>query len=263
MPVINYPHRLLRGVVLLMLAVCLSSCATPVRRPTMPSTSATALPGLAGPIEGPRHDIFHVVGPGETLWRIGRMYDVQVRDIMEANKMTSRYPVLRKGERLLVPKAASVKPVISLYPSQRWRYIIVHHSATDEGDSLLFDAAHRSKGWDGVGYHFIIDNGSKGRSDGQVEVSPRWLKQLPGAHCKADGMNEVAIGICLVGNFNQELPSRQQMEALVDLVNKLRLYYHIPDSNILGHGQVRGAQTDCPGKHFPWIEFRRRLSLKK
>lgn len=248
-----------RGVLVFVLPILLSSCAAPVKHPG----SVLSSPGMMAPAAVPvrpllRQDIVHVVAPGETLWRIGKMYDVAPRDIARANRL-SITPVLRKGERLHVPNAAPVQPVISLYPSKRWTHIIIHHSATDEGDSLLFDKAHLHKGWDGVGYHFVIDNGSKGKADGQIEVSPRWLKQVPGAHCKADHMNERAIGICLVGNFNHDLPSARQMEALAGLVRKLQAYYRIPSSRIKGHGQVRGASTDCPGKRFRWEDLRRRL----
>jgi N-acetyl-anhydromuramyl-L-alanine amidase AmpD len=186
------------------------------------------------------------------------MYDVPSKTIARANKLSDS-PLLKKGSKLRVPNAAPVQPVISLYPSKRWTHIIVHHSATDQGDALLFDKAHLNKGWDGIGYHFVIDNGSLDRKDGQVEVSPRWLKQLPGAHCKADGMNERGIGICLVGNFNDERPSARQMDALVDLVCQLKTFYRIPDGHVYGHGQVHGASTECPGKNFSWAEFRRRV----
>ncbi len=244
-------------IALLALSLMFSSCATPVKPVSGPLPSAPVIVAPPPPVL-PRQDISHIVAPGETLWRIGKMYDVAPKDIAQVNRL-SMNPVLRKGTRLSVPNAAPVQPVISLYPSKRWTHIIIHHSATDEGDSLLFDKAHLHKGWDGVGYHFVIDNGSKGKVDGQVEVSPRWLKQIPGAHCKADGMNERAIGICLVGNFNNDLPSTRQVDALVDLVRKLKEYYKIPVSRIKGHGQVHGAKTDCPGKRFPWITFIRKL----
>jgi N-acetyl-anhydromuramyl-L-alanine amidase AmpD len=190
------------------------------------------------------------------------MYDVPAAEIRQANNLPPN-PVLRKGAKLHIPNAAPVQPVISLYPSNVWTHIIIHHSATDEGDSLLFDKAHLHKGWDGVGYHFIINNGTKGHADGQIEVSPRWLKQVPGAHCKAGGMNERAIGICLVGNFNTDRPSAKQMRALAELVRKLKEYYRVPVSHIKGHGKVPGAKTDCPGKQFPWDTFSRRLSSNK
>lgn len=246
---------MLRYFSLVLFLFLFTSCAAPLKMPSAPITAPIPSPG---PVSMPRSDVVHIVAPGETLWRIGRMYDVAPADILHANQLSST-AVLKKGARLLIPNAAPVQPVITLYPTHRWKYIIVHHSATDEGDALFFDKAHLKKGWDGVGYDFVIDNGSKGRVDGQIEVSPRWLKQLSGAHCKANGMNEIGIGICLVGNFNETQPTRRQMEALTALVNKLRRYYKIPESKILGHGQVPEARTDCPGKKFPWETFKSKL----
>lgn len=249
----NKTQKALYVGVITIFACFLSSCATPPSK-----LQLTPVPQAVVPVI--RQDIFHVVAPGETLWRISMMYNVPSQEISRANNLYSKDPVLEKGQRLLIPNAAPVMPVISLYPSKKWKYIIIHHSATDEGSSLFFDKAHLSRGWDGVGYHFVIDNGTKGKDDGQIEVSPRWLKQANGSHCKASGMNTKAIGVCLVGNFSKEKPTLKQMDALVYLVNKLRKYYRIPLSRIMGHGQVPGAKTECPGKNFPWRGFKSRLT---
>lgn len=236
------------------LAVILGSCATaPVKPPITPTREV--YPHITPPVL--RQDVFHIVAPGETLWRISKMYDVSIKDIASANDLKTE--TLEKGQRLLVPNAAPIVPVIPLYPSKKWKYIIIHHSATDEGSSLYFDKHHQSKGWEGIGYHFVIDNGTKGKQDGQIEVSPRWLKQQDGSHCRASNMNEKAIGICLVGNFNREYVSSKQLEALVYLVNILRKYYKIPLKRIIGHKQVSGARTECPGRYFPWEELKKRL----
>ncbi|MBU1061464.1 MAG: N-acetylmuramoyl-L-alanine amidase [Candidatus Omnitrophica bacterium] len=206
-----------------------------------------------------RTDVYHEVAPGETVWRISKMYDVKIEDIVKTNKLKSA-AVLEKGQTLFIPDAAPLRLVIPLYPSRKWDYIIIHHSATDVGNALSFDYTHSNKRlWKGLGYHFVIDNGTSGKQDGQIEISPRWLHQDNGAHCKADTMNYRGIGICLVGNFNGDRVTQVQMESLVYLVNELKKYYHIPNSHILGHGQVKGANTDCPGKRFPWSTFRSRL----
>ena len=68
-------------------------------------------------------------------------------------------------------------------------------------------------------------------------------------------MNYKGIGICLVGDFTGKYVSDAQMSSLVYLVNLLRKYYKIPLNHILGHGQVKGAHTECPGKSFPWERF--------
>ncbi len=146
----------------------------------------------------------------------------------------------------LVPNAAPIIPVIPLYPSKKWEYIIIHHSATDEGSSLYFDKYHQGKGWKGIGYHFVISNGTRDKQDG--------------SHCRAGNMNERAIGICLAGNFNGKYVSSKQLDALAYLVNILRRYYKIPLKRIMGHNRVSGARTECPGKNFPWAKFKDRLN---
>ena len=110
-----------------------------------------------------------------------------------------------------------------------------------------------------MGYDFLIDNGTEGKQDGQIETSSRWIKQEDGAHCKADDMNCRGIGICLVGNFNKERVTQKQLDSLVYLVRILRNYYKIPVANILGHGQVSGAKTECPGKALPLAELKARV----
>jgi len=200
-----------------------------------------------------RIDRTHIVGPQESLWQISKIYDVEPWDIAKANGL----PIpteLKPGQVLNIPHAAPVRPLIPLYPSRKWQYIILHHTASDTDSALTVDRIHRQeRGFEnGIGYHFLIDNGSDDRYNGQIEVAPRWLKQMNGAHCKADGMNERGIGICLVGNFNEDKVSRAQGRAMAYLVKKLMKYYHIPKENVLGHNQVKGAATDCPGKKFPW-----------
>ncbi|MDD5155839.1 MAG: N-acetylmuramoyl-L-alanine amidase [Candidatus Omnitrophica bacterium] len=244
----------LLGLVIL-LPVILSSCATIT--PEVPGYPVKEIyPQSSLPVL--RQDVFHIVGPGETIWHISKIYDVRMEDVMRVNNLTKARE-LKMGQRLVIPKAAPIRPVIPLYRSNKWRYIIIHHSATEEGNALRFYKFHRSRGWANLGYHFVIDNGTEGKEDGQIEISPRWIKQQDGAHCQADGMNYKGIGICLVGNFNEEKVSQKQLDSLVYLVNILRDYYKIPLKNIIGHGQVRGAKTECPGGYFPWKEFKKRL----
>ena len=208
---------------------------------------------------GPR-TITHEVGPLETIWRISKMYGVTPEAIYSANSLKPGEP-LRIGQKLVIPSARGMRNVISLYPSSKWKYIIVHHTATDIGKALQVHRAHEDRGfWNGLGYHFLIDNGTLGKGDGQIEVSPRWIKQQDGAHCQAGGMNKVGIGIALVGNFNVDHPTQNQLQSLTYLLRTLMRYYHIPPGNVMGHRDVPGAATDCPGKQFPWQSIRPCLS---
>ncbi|MBL7073143.1 MAG: N-acetylmuramoyl-L-alanine amidase [Candidatus Omnitrophica bacterium] len=201
-----------------------------------------------------REGCYHSVAPGETLWRISQMYDVDIETIKRVNNIRDVRDI-DIGKRLYVPRAAERKNVITLYPNKKWKYIVLHHSATDSGSSEKFNRAHLRRGWKGVGYHFVIDNGTCGKDNGQIETSPRWTKQIDGAHCKADSMNARAIGICLVGNFSEDNMSAEQMDSLVYLVDTLKTYYGISSRKILGHSQVDGARTECPGTQFPWRKF--------
>ncbi|MGB2821450.1 MAG: peptidoglycan recognition family protein [Phycisphaerae bacterium] len=130
-----------------------------------------------------------------------------------------------------------------------WRYIVIHHSATDRGSAAMFDKSHRARGWDELGYHFVIDNGDGG-PDGQSEVGHRWRIQKWGAHCGGTPNNEYnnyGIGICLVGDFTRQSPSRRQLASLASLVTYLARQYDIPPGCILGHCDAPNASTACPG----------------
>jgi LysM repeat protein len=254
-------RKILFGVTAILTALVLSSCKTaPVRTTTyiMPDYNLQIAPSALG--ISPGQTVYHAVAPGETLWRISKMYDVKVEDVMRANGLAAGQAI-EIGQRLLIPSAASAvpRPVISLYSSDKWQYIIIHHSATEEGNALEFNKAHNTRGFQGIGYDFVIDNGSMGKSDGQIETAPRWTKQQDGAYCIASGMNHRGIGICLVGNFSKDPLSEKQMTSLVYLVNTLRDYYKISPKRIMGHCQVYGARTECPGARFPWSRFFQRL----
>lgn len=227
--------------------------------PSPPPPSSTA-PRFGLPTEtveksvaylgGPR-TIHHEIGPMETIWRISRMYDVTPESIYAANGIRPTDP-LQVGQKLVIPNARMIRHVINLYRNPQWKYIIIHHTATGEGNAKTIHRSHAARGfWNGLGYHFLIDNGTLGKGDGQIEMSPRWIRQQCGAHCKAGNMNDKAIGISLVGNFDCERPTPNQMQSLAFLVSVLTNYYRIPYSNIMGHREVSGAKTDCPGKLFP------------
>lgn len=142
-----------------------------------------------------------------------------------------------------------------------WEYIVIHHSATNKGNAARFDYYHREKRkWEhGLAYHFVIGNGSFS-GDGEIEVGNRWKKQIHGAHTANVACNRVAIGICLVGDFeNADVPTENQIESLVRLIQYLSRKYNIASSNILQHKQVHQKCTACPGKNFPFAEIKTRL----
>lgn len=144
--------------------------------------------------------------------------------------------------------------------SSRWTTIVLHHSATPSGNARLFDKFHRGKGWDELGYHFVIGNGSN-TPDGYIEVGPRWHKQKHGAHCKTPDnyFNEHGIGICLVGDFTKSSPRPRQLASLDQLLRFLTRRCGIAPGNITTHAAVTG-KTQCPGPHFHLAGVHRALA---
>lgn len=140
---------------------------------------------------------------------------------------------------------------------QGWKYIVLHHSATEAGSVKGFDRFHRKQGYGGVAYHFVIGNG-KGMKDGEVQETFRWKDQISGTHVTVDSWeyNVMGIGICLVGNLEKNKMTKKQERALQDLIKKLRKKHSITAINILSHQDVpydnnphQKQATLCAGKN--------------
>ncbi len=135
-----------------------------------------------------------------------------------------------------------------------WKYVVLHHSANASGGYDQIDRDHRKiLGFEGCGYHFVIGNGTDS-PDGQIEVAERWLNQKQGVHCrngKTPDVNEYGIGICLVGNFDQTVPTPKQVAAARALVAYLGDRYAIAPDHIGTHDQFANGPTACPGQNFP------------
>ncbi|MFH0887921.1 MAG: peptidoglycan recognition family protein [Planctomycetota bacterium] len=184
---------------------------------------------------------------------------------------TSPNALLKQGNSSLPPKADLPKAQGSKEktasdnkdypPNPAWKYIVIHHSATKQGNARIFDNYHRKeKGMkEGLAYHFVIGNGTKSK-DGEIEIGNRWKKQIAGEHCWNTKMNQESIGICLVGNFDESKPTPKQIESLINLISNLQKQYHTPSEMILSHKDVDKKRTDCPGKYFPAKEIKSRLN---
>ncbi|MBN1418350.1 MAG: tetratricopeptide repeat protein [Planctomycetes bacterium] len=102
-----------------------------------------------------------------------------------------------------------------------------------------FQATHQRRGWADIAYHYLIDRCGRiwaGRS-----------LQYVGAHAGNSRLNQGNIGIAVIGNFNKQLPTDDQIRALRQLVTYLAKRYSVPGSRIYGHGEIR--RTDCPGRY--------------
>jgi len=152
------------------------------------------------------------------------------------------------------PLLAKMTDKIDLITLQRekWKHVIGHHSATPNGNAAIFDRYHREvrhMEYD-LAYHFIIGNGTDSE-DGQIEIGPRWTKQLRGGHVKSLAWNENSIGICLVGNFEETSSTRNQIAAFIQLTGYLKRELLANKPTLYLHREIPGEQTLCPGRNFP------------
>ncbi|HWB58691.1 MAG TPA: peptidoglycan recognition family protein, partial [Chthoniobacteraceae bacterium] len=102
--------------------------------------------------------------------------------------------------------------------------------------------------------HFVIGNGSSS-GDGEIEIGNRWTRQLDGGHVHSDYLNSIALGICLVGDFNRDKPTKAQLAALDELIRYLRIRVGKYDDRVaivIAHKHINPVPTDCPGALFPY-----------
>jgi len=154
--------------------------------------------------------------------------------------------------------SASTRAAIDHAPVRRgrWKYIIVHNSGTREGNARVFDIYHfRVRHMvNGLAYHFVIGDGH-GSGDGQIEIGHRWTAQLNGGHVASDYLNDISLGICLVGDFNRDVPTKAQIGALEELISYLRDRVGKTQGRraiIYAHKEINPRPTDCPGERFPY-----------
>ena len=133
-----------------------------------------------------------------------------------------------------------------------WKYIIIHHTAANEKDTAQVRAYHLSKGWIDIGYNYVVEKSGK-------IVEGRSLL-MAGAHCDADGMNKKAVGISVIGNYDEVMIKSMQYNSLLLITRQIMNYFKIPISNVLGHREVKGSDTACPGKYFNMQDFRLNLT---
>jgi hypothetical protein len=158
----------------------------------------------------------------------------------------------------VIPVDWTAEPSVPTAQPRDWKYIVIHHTATRTGSVESIHQTHLARRdaagnpWRGIGYHFVIGNGH-GMADGHIEATFRWRDQIDGAHAGDATYNNQGIGICLIGNFEQDPPTEAQLEALAALTRSLSAEYDIPPRNIKGHCDVRS--TACPGRYFPMQEL--------
>jgi LysM repeat protein len=214
-----------------------------------------------------RAETTYIVKRNDTLTAIGRQYGISVAKLAAYNDLDKKDKIL-VGQKLLIPSKAIVWAINPALPSalakisvsSRWKYIVIHHSGVSEGDVKSIDRYHREVRHmeNGLAYHFLIGNGHR-MKDGEIAIGNRWTKQLDGGHVATLAQNRVSIGICLVGNFDKQRPTRKQMESLRVLTRYLLKRCKLKPKAVMTHQQINVHHTRCPGRYFPTKSFLQEL----
>ncbi|MCB1173522.1 MAG: N-acetylmuramoyl-L-alanine amidase [Leptospiraceae bacterium] len=147
-----------------------------------------------------------------------------------------------------------------IWREYRWRWIIVHHTGSDNGNLDWIIREHQAKGWKDAAYHFVVNNGSRDTVAGQIEISQRWQDRENAGSTQRSYVNEFGIAIVMIGNLQNHPPPLLQREALLSLLVRLASKYDIPPERIRGHNELQN--TKCPGKHLDMQQVRREVAAK-
>ncbi len=118
--------------------------------------------------------------------------------------------------------------------------IVIHHSATEQGDVDSFRRHHVGvNGWNDIGYHYVITK------DG--EIQPGRAEHLQGAHARTGrdfNRNPFSLGVVFVGHseYNEE-----QLRSMVVLLADLCQRYKINPLDLSEKGGIQGHHEECPG----------------
>ncbi len=169
---------------------------------------------------------------------------------VQETKIATPSPVVTKPTIRFTQNVRDNTSMLKIVPG-RWKMIICHHSALAKGNAAKYDKDHRKRGMEnGLAYHFVIGNGVDS-GDGEIEIGSRWMKQIKGGHVRDDTINEVAIGICLVGNLEEKALTENQIAALTELLTYLRNEAVGTSVEFKVHCEADPNHTQCPGKFFP------------
>lgn len=131
-----------------------------------------------------------------------------------------------------------------IYPRRKATdLIVVHATGTPAGKDLHvrdIDRMHRSRGLNGIGFHFIVT------LDGTIE-NGRPADTI-GAHTQ--GYNHNSVAIAFVGGAEGDTRTPAQVAAMHRLVKALRLEY--PDARVAGQRDL--PNTTGRADPFQWVQ---------
>lgn len=150
-------------------------------------------------------------------------------------------------------------------------YIVIHHSATKDSGTVSWGAIRRyhtqTNGWRDIGYHWGVE-----LVNDYYEILVGRTMDEPGAHCKEANMNSLGIGICCVGDYDEDDPLPEMYDRVARLCRFLMAKYKIPIQSVIGHRDAGlmdgknwriGQYKTCPGSRFSFDALRDAISGRK
>ncbi len=144
--------------------------------------------------------------------------------------------------------AAPTRTAVGIDPMLPIRWITIHHDAIEYRGRTKAQARDRMRlvqrshqdhrTWADIGYHYVVD------PQGRVwEGRPlRWQ----GAH--VGQANEGNVGVMLMGNFELQTPTADQLAGLQRTIIALRRACGVPVQRVRTHREWPHASTACPGR---------------
>ena len=133
--------------------------------------------------------------------------------------------------------------------------IILHCSDSEFGDAALIDSWHNARGFDGIGYHYVVLNAYPSAGSVRLHrpefeydgvVVPGRSLDIPGAHTA--GSNHCSIGICMIGKRCFTMAQYNGLSTLL-----IKLTERFPQAILLGHYEV--IKAGSPMKSCPNIDM--------
>ena len=131
--------------------------------------------------------------------------------------------------------------------SEVYKTVVVHHSALYEVDDLstvvsIQDLHMNDRGWADIGYHYLI--GKEGTIFEGRQVSAR------GTH--TESYNTGSLGVCFMGNFEEETPTQAQLAAGQNLLSWVSIELQL--THVAGHFEFNNISV-CPGSQlYSWLD---------
>ncbi len=153
--------------------------------------------------------------------------------------------VVPSGAVVPKPKMENTIDALPKHPTNRYqtralesiKYLVIHHTAVPPsvGTERIAQYHVDKKDWPGIGYHFFV------AADGTIYQT----NELTTISYHAQQVNPTSVGICLAGNFTDEIPTAAQLDSAAELCAYLLGELKLRVESVKGHKEF--VSTQCPG----------------